>query len=75
MEVQSPFLRTGEAAKYLRISERTLETWRQTGRGPEFSRAGRVCLYTRRDLDDWVESRKVRSTSDKARGNREGGSR
>jgi excisionase family DNA binding protein len=44
-----------EAAEYLRVAPRTLQRWRQLGRGPRFVRAGRRVLYRQRDLDDWLD--------------------
>jgi excisionase family DNA binding protein len=56
-----------EAACVLRLSERTLERSRVTGFGPPFVKAGRRVLYRREDLDAWVASRVVASTSESAR--------
>lgn len=52
-----------EAAARLRLSERTLERYRVTGLGPKFIKAGRRVLYRQSDLDDWIMSRLVGSTS------------
>jgi predicted DNA-binding transcriptional regulator AlpA len=54
-----------EAACVLRLSERTLERLRVSGLGPKFIRCGgRSVRYRQSDLDDWVTSRLVRSTSE-----------
>jgi excisionase family DNA binding protein len=55
-----------EAACVLRLSERTLERSRVTGFGPPFAKVGRRVLYRREDLDAWVASRVVTSTSEGA---------
>jgi predicted DNA-binding transcriptional regulator AlpA len=53
-----------EAARRLRLSERTLERLRSTGDGPKFCKLGRRVLYLQSDLDAWVASRIVGSTSE-----------
>lgn len=60
-------LTTVEAAKFLRLSHRTLERLRVQGTGPKYMKAGpglraRV-LYELRDLRNWIE-RKYGSTSE-----------
>ena len=52
-----------EAARALRLSERTLERLRVAGYGPRFVRAGRLVRYREGDLEAWVASRLVTSTS------------
>jgi excisionase family DNA binding protein len=53
----------GEAAKVLRLSERTLERLRVSGGGPAFVKAGRSIRYREADLETWVDGRVVTSTS------------
>ncbi len=57
---------TGEAAYLLGQSPRTLDEWRRSGAGPHFLRLGRVraVRYRRRDLVEWMDGRRRRSTSD-----------
>lgn len=43
-----------EAAEYLRVRPRTLQRWRQLGRGPRFTRAGRRILYRLADLEAYL---------------------
>jgi excisionase family DNA binding protein len=43
-----------EAAAYLRVRPRTLQRWRQLGRGPRFTRAGRRILYRMADLQAYL---------------------
>jgi predicted DNA-binding transcriptional regulator AlpA len=52
-------LRTREAAAYLGLSPGTLEVWRCKGRGPRYSKLGKVVVYDSADLDAFRESRKV----------------
>ena len=57
-----------EAAALLRLSERTLERWRVTGEGPHFARLGRRIGYRLEDIDAWIASRIVASTSERRAG-------
>jgi len=54
-----------EAASLLRLSERTLERLRVFGLGPKFARCSRSIRYRLADLDEWIASRVVGSTSEK----------
>lgn len=49
-------LTTKEAAEFLRISERTLQRWRDENRGPKFTEPEpRVIRYFEADLVRWLE--------------------
>lgn len=48
-----------EAAEYLSLSPRTLQTWRRQGVGPAFIQAGRAVRYRRSALDSWVDAQTV----------------
>jgi predicted DNA-binding transcriptional regulator AlpA len=53
------------AAKYLGLSPRTLQNWRVRGGGPLFVRiSNRSIRYRPSDIQDWIEERIRRSTSD-----------
>jgi hypothetical protein len=52
-----------EAANFLNLSIRTLQSWRVKGGGPLFVRAGRAVRYRRRDLLAWMDSNTRDSTS------------
>jgi predicted DNA-binding transcriptional regulator AlpA len=53
-----------EVALALRLSERTLERLRVSGLGPRFLRCGgRAVRYRQSDIDAWIASRVVASTS------------
>ena len=61
-------LDTAGAAEYLGVSCPTLERFRLTGAGPVFAKLtpgnrGAV-RYRRADLDSWVASKLIRSTSE-----------
>lgn len=62
--MQTDILKTPEAADYLRLAVPTLERFRLTGDGPVFVKAGKAVRYRKADLDAWLESRLVRSTSE-----------
>ena len=53
-----------EAARYLRLSVRTLERHRVTGTGPSFIRIGRRVVYSVEELDSFATSRTFTSTSE-----------
>lgn len=59
------WLRPRQAARYLGVSSSSLAKWRCSGSGPAFSRAGRAIRYRRTELDAYLESRTVRSTSER----------
>lgn len=52
------------ASTYLNLSVKTLQKFRQDGRGPRFVRISRRCVrYRTADLASWAESKLVTSTS------------
>lgn len=62
------YLRTKEAADFLSLSARTLEKHRTYGTGPAYHKLGGRVVYSVEDLQSWVNSGSVTSTSD-PRGN------
>jgi len=60
----STLLPPAEAARYLNLSVNTLACVRSYGSGPAFVKLGGRVFYTRSDLDDWIASRRVRSTAE-----------
>lgn len=63
---QSQYLRVGDAAKYLAVSQSTLNHMRTAGGGPRFAKLGagrnsRI-IYRTVDLTAWVESRTFLNT-------------
>ena len=58
------YMSTGEAAAYLRLSERTLQSYRGSGKGPPFSRFGNRARYLRSKVVAWGREREARSTSE-----------
>ena len=62
--VDNAVLSTRDAAEYLGLSPKTLETNRTRGGGPPFVKLGRRVVYRRGDLDAWLAERVRQSTSD-----------
>lgn len=58
------YLRTPEAARFLGLSDRTLEKHRVYGTGPTYKKLGGRVVYAVRDLQAWAERGTVTSTSD-----------
>ena len=61
--MNAEILNTREAAAYTRLGKPTLERFRLTGEGPRYAKLGGAVRYRRCDLDAWLESRLIRSTS------------
>ena len=53
------YLSTRKAAAALGLSPRTLDRYRETGRGPAYHRFGQRIVYRRADLDDWAARQRV----------------
>lgn len=51
-------LTQAEVADQLRISPRTLESWRSKGYGPSTRRIGNRVMYRQTDIDNWIEDAK-----------------
>ena len=58
------YLRTQEAARFLGLSERTLEKHRYFGTGPAYRRIGGRVVYSVDDLRAWADIGIKHSTSD-----------
>lgn len=63
----SNILNTREAAAYCRLGKPTLEKFRVSGEGPRYAKLGGAVRYRLADLDTWLESRLIGSTSEVAR--------
>lgn len=62
------YLDTREAARFLGLSNRTLDRYRVTGEGPVFHKFGTRIRYAQADLEEWAAARRMRSTSDESMG-------
>ena len=65
-DIAANYLRTVEAAAWLGLSPRTLDSYRVRGGGPAFHRFGHIVRYRLADLEDWAARRRMDSTSDTA---------
>lgn len=61
-------LTTDQAAARVGLARSTLEKLRLTGDGPKFLKLGRSVRYRASELDAWLETRLVSSTSERAQG-------
>ena len=59
-------LNAKHTAKHMCITEGTLAKWRLTGEGPKFVRVGRRIAYDPKDVAEWLDARRVSSTSQEA---------
>lgn len=59
-------LNTIEAAAHVHLSKPTLERLRLTGDGPPYAKLGKAVRYRKADLDAWLASHLIHSTSEGA---------
>lgn len=58
--VTAQWLSTRDAAAYLGVSPRTLQTWRARCQGPRYARlSANRCVYSLADLEEFAASRLV----------------
>ena len=57
-------LNQSKVAKILGVTEKFLEARRCRGGGVPFIRVGRLVRYRRSDIEAWLESRRVSSTTE-----------
>ena len=62
------YLRTPEAARFLSLSDRTLEKHRTYGTGPAYRKLGGRVVYAMEDLKAWADRGAKTSTSDPGTG-------
>ena len=54
-----------DAAKFLGLTDRTMQAWRRKGGGPRYVKISSRCVrYRRADLRGWADARVRKSTSD-----------
>ncbi len=63
---RSPWMRTADAAVYIRVQPSTLAKWRVRGNGPPFHKPSgqRFVLYHRDELDAWLRAGLHTNTSE-----------
>ena len=59
MEPRDRYLNDVEAAKILSSSPQTLRNWRHLGRGPAYSKCGRMVRYRLADLLDFMAAGRI----------------
>lgn len=52
-----------DAAAYLQISPRTLQSWRVSGKGPAYLKLGSSVRYNREALTRWLDAQTYASTA------------
>lgn len=57
-----------EAARRIGVAPRTLANWRWEGRGPKYTKAGRLVRYRLLDVERFQAENVRRSTSDRETG-------
>lgn len=55
---------TEECAAILKVSPKTLETWRSRGKGPKYYKVGGRVLYKKSDIEAFIEGSLVRKRCD-----------
>ena len=64
MDFPTILLTEKQAACFLSVSVKTLQAWRVSGRGPVFTKVGRLVRYTQDDMMKFVQEHRHRSTCD-----------
>ena len=64
LQINEPLQDESAVAKRLNCEVKTLQAWRCRGGGPKFCRVGRLVRYLPQDVEAWIESRRVASTSE-----------
>jgi excisionase family DNA binding protein len=62
-ETVAAILTVKEAAAYCRLGKPTLDRLRVTGDGARYAKIGGAVRYRKADLDAWLESKLISSTS------------
>lgn len=61
VQVPASLLSERDAARYIGMSVHFLQQARVRGRGPAFMRIGRSVRYSWEDLQEWLDSQRVRT--------------
>ena len=66
-KLSSQLLAESAVAEQLDCETKTLQAWRCRGGGPAFVKVGRLVRYRPEDVEQWIESRRMNSTSEARR--------
>lgn len=61
------YMNTKQLAQHLSLSVSFLEKLRLAGDGPPFAKLGKKVVYRVHDVEAWIESRVVKSTSESSK--------
>jgi predicted DNA-binding transcriptional regulator AlpA len=64
MEMENALLNAQKAADWTGLSTSTLAKLRLSGAGPTYAKLGRRVVYRLHDLENWIEARRFKSTSE-----------
>lgn len=67
LQIIEPLQDESAISKLLDCEVKTLQAWRCRGGGPPFIRVGRLVRYRPQDVEAWITSRRVSSTSEASR--------
>ena len=59
-----PFLSTDEAAAFIGVSRSTLYKLTSGQQIPHFKPTGKLCYFSRQDLEEWLQSNRVSTLSE-----------
>jgi predicted DNA-binding transcriptional regulator AlpA len=54
-EIQKPMLNTADLAELLGVKKQSVHKFRMLGKGPSFVKSGRIILYPRQAVLEWLE--------------------
>ena len=58
------YLTTKETAELMRTTAGVLANMRMRGEGPQYIKLNRKCLYDLRDVENWLDRRRIRTADD-----------
>jgi len=58
------FLTSKETAELIRTTAGVLANLRMRGEGPRYIKLNRKCLYDLRDVENWLDRRRIRTADD-----------
>lgn len=61
--VESPYMSSAEAAKYLGLTRSTIDHYRCSGQGPKYRKHGGRVFYHIEELDTWSTARRYKDTA------------